>query len=116
MLEGRSRRASTSAIRAVGLEIQIFRQLRLFHLTVKRTCMMDEHALHDVSSTGKKSLPVRSVLAGLDISDFQQLKIQLIHQDGGLRRVRRPLASHPASPHTAQLRVKGGHQLPGAVR
>src|SRR5262249_46035973 len=55
----------------------------------------------------------RSVLAGLDGSDFQQLEIQLIHENGGLPRVRRPLASYPASRHPAQFGIKGGHQLPG---
>ena len=63
--------------------------------------MMDQKPAHDVGGEAQKSLPFRSVLVGLDRSDFQQLEIQLIHQNGGLPGVRRPLAPHPASRHPA---------------
>jgi hypothetical protein len=73
----------------------------MFHLTVKRTRMKDQKPAHDVGGEAQKRLPFRPVLAGLDSSDFQQFEIQLIHHNGGLPRLRRPLASHPASRHPA---------------
>jgi len=70
--------------------------------------MMDQKPAHDVGGEAQKSLAIRSVVVGLDSSDFQQLEIQLIHQNGGLPSVGRPLASH-----AAELGAERGHQLPG---
>src|SRR5215471_15066767 len=57
MLESSSSKASTSRHPgdAAGFQIQILRQLHMFHVTVKRTRMKNQKAAHDVGGEAQKA-------------------------------------------------------------
>jgi len=101
--------------RAIGLELEIIRQLDLVDLAVKGTRVMDQKPPHDVSTEPQEGLSIRFVLDGIEGSDLQQLEIELIDQNGGLPRVGSALAPHPARCHPAELGVEGSDQLPGRL-